>query len=169
VKTSIAPVIFAILVAGCSSTHAFRAHTPLIEKVADLKPNTDRRITIVGRYHDPGKGERVLDCGFVTLSIGDYSLYAKKADGELVPLVREGEVIEVSAILKFHAGGVTSIEESGMIQTNAPIVTKAGKKFFVSRPGYYVVEVEIVEKRQSKQPNQSAQTTPGLRPSLSDL
>lgn len=161
-KITVILCLLATVVVGCSSDDVFRSHLPVLAAVSDLGPNVGRRVALVGKYHDPGKGERVLDCGFSVFPVADYSLYDRGPGRELIATVEEGEEIEVTAILRFHAATLSLIDEDGWVQTNAPVVTKGGKKYFATGPSYFIEKVEIVKRRNEKQQNsEPAQPTPG--------
>jgi hypothetical protein len=135
-----------IVLTGCSSPLPFGS-SPRINSFAarKLMKYAGQTIVLVGRYRDPGKGERFLDCGYVRLPITDYSLY-HQTNGELVPMVRDGEKIEVRAMLDYYPGSRVPVQDAPPVQDyGRKIETIDGVAYQVYPPRYSIREVVLLK------------------------
>ncbi len=105
-------------------------------------------VILTGTYHDPGKGNRTLRCGFATFAISDYSLKARTADGFLVPEVKDGQRITVRARLRYFPGSRMLIEKEAMPQMAIERTeTIDGQTYIINSPAYYITEASLIERR----------------------
>ena len=89
-------------------------------KVEELSELVGKEIILTGIYHNPGKGSRSIDCGFIRLNINDYSFYTKDAQGHLVTDLKNGEKIRFKAKLTHFKGSKSLVASHPVLQEALP-------------------------------------------------
>jgi len=119
---------------------------PVIKDKAQLEKHHDQRVVLEGVYHDPGKGDRIVDCGFAIIRIEDYSFYTKTKEGTLATELNNGERIRFSAKLRFQEGRKVRVSRmrKDIQMALPPIQTIKGKEYYVWPPSYSIREAVLL-------------------------
>lgn len=131
-----------------AASMAFAAdEPPVVKGEADLAGNTDKRIILEGIYRHPGKGDRSIDCGFVSVDIQDYSFHQKAESGNLISDISDGDRIRFEAELKYDKGGKFRVSKAprGIQWAPPPIKVIKGKEYYVRPPSYSICNAKLIK------------------------
>jgi len=122
-----------------------------IRSMDDLKQHIDKRVTLEGVYHNPKKGYRSVDCGFIRLNIQDYSFYTQSKNGLLHEEIENGAKIRFEAVVRYFKGSKSLVATHPIVQeATPPKQIIRGKEYYVYPPSYSISDAKLI--RPANQP-----------------
>ena len=117
-----------------------------IKTKADLAEHIEKKVILVGTYHDPGKGSRFVRLAFGRLNIQDHSFYQKSKEGLLTTELKDGDRIQFEAKIAYFKGSKSLVQTHPVVQeARPPKQVIKGKEHYVYPPSYSIRDAKLIK------------------------
>jgi RecG-like helicase len=137
--------LIAILLTLSASTVLAAETIPEVRTLDELKNSTNKRVILEGVYHNPGKGDRTVNCGFIHMYIQDYSFKIIDKNGYLHETIQNGQKIRFEAVVRHYKGSKSLVETHPIVQEALPPTQVInGKEYYVYPDSYSIADAKLI-------------------------